>query len=74
MAKVTFQSSLSLCLTFLGGGLVILLSGAPGVGKTLTAESVAEKMKRESRGLQGFSPVQPSRRTVQMLLRRIRIA
>jgi SpoVK/Ycf46/Vps4 family AAA+-type ATPase len=29
----------------LGGGLVILLCGAPGVGKTLTAESVAEKIK-----------------------------
>ncbi|KAH6676972.1 P-loop containing nucleoside triphosphate hydrolase protein [Plectosphaerella plurivora] len=28
-----------------GGGLTILLSGAPGVGKTLTAESVAEKIK-----------------------------
>ncbi|KAJ9134155.1 26S protease regulatory subunit 4-like protein 1 [Pleurostoma richardsiae] len=27
-----------------GGGLVILLAGDPGVGKTLTAESVAEKM------------------------------
>lgn len=24
---------------FIGGGIVILLSGAPGVGKTLTAES-----------------------------------
>lgn len=32
-------------LTCLGGGLIILLCGAPGVGKTLTAESVAEKMK-----------------------------
>ncbi|KAF3812163.1 hypothetical protein GCG54_00009848 [Colletotrichum gloeosporioides] len=28
-----------------GGGLVALLAGAPGVGKTLTAESVAEKIK-----------------------------
>ncbi|KAK0619680.1 P-loop containing nucleoside triphosphate hydrolase protein [Immersiella caudata] len=28
-----------------GGGLVILLAGEPGVGKTLTAESVAEKIK-----------------------------
>jgi len=28
-----------------GGGLVILLCGEPGVGKTLTAESVAEKIK-----------------------------
>ncbi|KAM0330094.1 hypothetical protein ACHAQA_004265 [Verticillium albo-atrum] len=27
-----------------GGGLVILLAGEPGVGKTLTAESVAEKI------------------------------
>jgi len=25
--------------SFIGGGIVILLSGAPGVGKTLTAES-----------------------------------
>ncbi|EEY20073.1 conserved hypothetical protein [Verticillium alfalfae VaMs.102] len=28
-----------------GGGLVILLAGEPGVGKTLTAESVAEKIQ-----------------------------
>ncbi|KAI8309739.1 hypothetical protein K4K61_001381 [Colletotrichum sp. SAR11_59] len=28
-----------------GGGLVALLAGAPGVGKTLTAESVAEKIQ-----------------------------
>ncbi|KAL3296081.1 TOB3 (member of AAA-ATPase family) [Colletotrichum asianum] len=28
-----------------GGGLVALLAGAPGVGKTLTTESVAEKIK-----------------------------
>ncbi|KAK4184397.1 putative nucleotidase [Podospora australis] len=28
-----------------GGGLVMLLAGSSGVGKTLTAESVAEKMK-----------------------------
>ncbi|KAL0936383.1 uncharacterized protein CTRU02_208598 [Colletotrichum truncatum] len=28
-----------------GGGLVALLAGEPGVGKTLTAESVAEKIK-----------------------------
>lgn len=28
-----------------GGGLVILLAGDPGVGKTLTAESVAEKIQ-----------------------------
>ncbi|KAK2728938.1 AAA family [Colletotrichum kahawae] len=28
-----------------GGGLVALLAGAPGVGKTLTAESVAEKIR-----------------------------
>ncbi|KAF6839164.1 hypothetical protein CMUS01_04359 [Colletotrichum musicola] len=28
-----------------GGGLVALLAGDPGVGKTLTAESVAEKIK-----------------------------
>ncbi|TID21244.1 P-loop containing nucleoside triphosphate hydrolase protein [Venturia nashicola] len=27
-----------------GGGLVVLLSGVPGVGKTLTAESVAERI------------------------------
>ncbi|KAI9147175.1 26S proteasome regulatory subunit [Paramyrothecium foliicola] len=27
-----------------GGGLILLLAGDPGVGKTLTAESVAEKM------------------------------
>ncbi|OLN97046.1 26S protease regulatory subunit 4-like protein 1 [Colletotrichum chlorophyti] len=29
----------------LGGGLVALLAGDPGVGKTLTAESVSEKIK-----------------------------
>lgn len=29
----------------IGGGLVILLAGDPGVGKTLTAESVAEKIQ-----------------------------
>lgn len=28
-----------------GRGVIILLSGSPGVGKTLTAESIAEKMK-----------------------------
>lgn len=28
-----------------GRGIIILLSGSPGVGKTLTAESIAEKMK-----------------------------
>jgi hypothetical protein len=29
-----------------GGGCIFLLHGPPGVGKTLTAESVAEKLKR----------------------------
>ncbi|KAI9690886.1 MAG: hypothetical protein M1822_008506 [Bathelium mastoideum] len=29
-----------------GQGIIMLLSGEPGVGKTLTAESVAEEMKR----------------------------
>jgi chromosomal replication initiation ATPase DnaA len=28
-----------------GRGMILLLSGSPGVGKTLTAESIAEKMK-----------------------------
>lgn len=29
-----------------GGGLIYMLHGKPGIGKTLTAESIAEKLKR----------------------------
>ncbi len=49
-----------------GKGIVILLNGPPGVGKTLTAESISEKMKAPmysiSAGDLGLDPGQVERR------------
>jgi len=45
-----------------GGGLIFLLNGTPGVGKTLTAEAVAEKLHKPlytvGAGELGVSPVE----------------
>jgi len=45
-----------------GGGLVVLLSGVPGVGKTLTAESVAERIKAPLYKLELREPTDPAKR------------
>lgn len=54
-----------------GRGLVMLLHGAPGTGKTLTAESVCESLKRPlyivSAGELGITPEQVEKRLEDIL-------
>jgi AAA+ superfamily predicted ATPase len=43
--QVKYKESFDDVIAGKGKGIIMLLSGAPGIGKTLTAESVAENMK-----------------------------
>ncbi|KAH8782147.1 P-loop containing nucleoside triphosphate hydrolase protein [Hyaloscypha finlandica] len=45
MSQVKFKDDFDDVISGKGKGIIMLLSGGPGVGKTLTAESVAETMK-----------------------------
>lgn len=44
-SQVKFKDSFDDVISGKGKGIIMLLSGGPGIGKTLTAESVAEEMK-----------------------------
>jgi len=45
MSQVKFKDDFDDVISGKGKGIIMLLSGGPGIGKTLTAESVAETMK-----------------------------
>ena len=44
-SQVKFKDSFDDIISGKGKGIIMLLSGGPGIGKTLTAESVAEEMR-----------------------------
>ncbi|KAI5461567.1 P-loop containing nucleoside triphosphate hydrolase protein [Mariannaea sp. PMI_226] len=44
-SQVKFKDAFDDVISGKGKGIIMLLSGGPGIGKTLTAESVAEEMK-----------------------------
>ena len=44
-SQVKFKNAFDDIIAGKGKGIIMLLSGGPGIGKTLTAESVAEEMK-----------------------------
>lgn len=44
-SQVKFKNTFDDIISGKGKGIIMLLSGGPGIGKTLTAESVAEEMK-----------------------------